>query len=93
LGSWKNDLGKQTAWGTKFIAQLSKDLKEEFPNLQGFSETNLKYCKLFYVFFTISPQAGDELDLRPRAEDEIPFDELTKVPWGHIKVIIAGEKI
>ena len=41
------DLGKmisekQTAWGTKFIAQLSKDLKEEFPNLQGFSETNLK---------------------------------------------------
>jgi hypothetical protein len=47
------DLGKmiaekQTAWGTKFLEQLSKDLMEEFPEMKGLSVTNLKYCKLFF---------------------------------------------
>ena len=60
------DLGKsisekQTAWGSKFLQQVSKDLMEEFPYMKGFSLPNLKYCKLFYEFFSIRPQLGDEL--------------------------------
>ena len=38
---------KQTAWGSKFLATLSNDLQDEFPEMKGFSITNLKYCKLF----------------------------------------------
>ena len=52
------DLGKQivekqenTQWGSGFIDQLSKDLKEEFPNMGGFSVSNIKYCKQFYLFY------------------------------------------
>lgn len=52
------DLGKQivekqlnTAWGSGFIDQLSKDLKVEFPEMSGFSKSNLKYCKQFYQFW------------------------------------------
>lgn len=61
------DLGKmitekQTAWGTKFLDQLSRDLKAEFPDVAGLSVTNLKYCKLFYQYYPIRPQLGDELD-------------------------------
>jgi hypothetical protein len=51
---------KQTAWGSRFLTQLSRDLKAKLPDMPGFSETNLKYCKLFYSYFSIRPQLGDE---------------------------------
>jgi predicted nuclease of restriction endonuclease-like (RecB) superfamily len=92
------DLGKmiiekQTAWGTKFLEQVSKDLSAEFPDMKGFSVTNLKYCKLFYNKFPIRPQAGDELKtISPQVEDEIVFNLVKQIPWGHIKLIIDKVK-
>lgn len=32
-------------WGSKIIPKLSKELKESFPDLKGFSERNLKYMR------------------------------------------------
>lgn len=53
-------------WGSGVIKQLSKDLKKELPNMDGFSETNLRYMKRFYIFynqqFTIQHQVGAILD-------------------------------
>jgi hypothetical protein len=46
----------QLGWGAKVIKQLSSDLKEEFPDMKGFSERNLKYMRAFaeaYPDFTI----------------------------------------
>jgi predicted nuclease of restriction endonuclease-like (RecB) superfamily len=34
-------------WGAKIIDQLSKDLKEAFPDMKGFSTRNLKYMRKF----------------------------------------------
>lgn len=53
------DLGKmiadkQTAWGTKFLEQLSKDLQSEFPEMKGLSTSNLKYCRSFFLFYNNS---------------------------------------
>ena len=45
---------KQTAWGSKFLEQSSQDLRTEFPNIQGFSERNLNYCRQFYQFYVSS---------------------------------------
>ena len=61
--SW--DLGKsisekQTAWGSKFLEQLSKDLVEEFPDMKGFSVSNLKTCRLFFNYFSIGSQVVNE---------------------------------
>ena len=42
----------ESSWGSGFFKQLSKDLRSEFPHLQGFSSTNLKYCKRFYLFYS-----------------------------------------
>jgi hypothetical protein len=64
--------------------------------MQGFSVTNLKYCKLFYNYFSIRPQLEDELKSikSPQLEDESGrekmvdpplLDLVTKMPWGHIK--------
>jgi predicted nuclease of restriction endonuclease-like (RecB) superfamily len=34
-------------WGSKVITTLSKDLKREFPDMKGFSRTNLLYMRSF----------------------------------------------
>lgn len=35
-------------WGNKFVNNLSIDLKNEFPNIQGFSARNLRNMRKFY---------------------------------------------
>lgn len=72
------DLGKmisekEKVWGSKFLENVSKDLRLEFPEMTGFSVTNLKYCKQFYSFFSIRPQPVDQLQnlISPQAGDEI----------------------
>jgi predicted nuclease of restriction endonuclease-like (RecB) superfamily len=36
---------QQEGWGAKIIDQLGKDLRHEFPGMQGFSPRNLKYMR------------------------------------------------
>jgi predicted nuclease of restriction endonuclease-like (RecB) superfamily len=38
-------------WGDALIDQLSKDLCSEFPDMKGFSRTNLFYIKRWYSFY------------------------------------------
>ena len=73
---------KQTAWGSKFLETLSKDLQDEFPEMKGFSVSNLKFCKLFFNYFSI----------RSQVENEIAENVVVKLPWGHIKLIITKIK-
>lgn len=65
------DLGKRistikadTRWGGNFFQNLSTDLRVEFPDTQGFSETNLRYIVKFYRFYSdslsIPPQFGEK---------------------------------
>lgn len=65
LGCMLSDKIKKSQWGDKVLENVSKDLKEEFPEMKGFSKTNLKYIKGFYEYFSsnfvISHQAGDQL--------------------------------
>ncbi len=60
-------------WGEKLLEQFSHDMRQEFPEMQGFSITNLKRMRLFteaYPDFEIGPQLVDQL------------------PWGHIALLI-----
>jgi predicted nuclease of restriction endonuclease-like (RecB) superfamily len=103
------DLGKmisekQRLWGSKFLENLSKDLQDEFPDMKGFSVTNLKYCKLFYAYFQFGQQAVDQIQdadnqskvIRQPAVDEINKNDdltlVTQIPWGHIILIISKIK-
>ena len=58
-------LKAETKWGNGIMAHLSKDLMNEFPEMKGFSETNLRYCKRFYLFYNQDvinqPQLGADL--------------------------------
>jgi len=80
LGKMINE--KQTTWGSKFLETLSKDLQDEFPEMKGFSVSNLKFCKLFFNYFSI----------RSQVENEIADNIVVKLPWGHIKLIITKIK-
>lgn len=61
LGKMLSDKISQSKWGDKIIENVSKDLKKEFPEMKGFSVTNLKYSKRFYEYFQLSPQVVGEL--------------------------------
>lgn len=64
-------------WGSGFFEKLSKELMKEFPDMKGFSVTNLKYCRYFYLFYSqdnqIRPQLGDkfrfQVDLKSQKID------------------------
>ncbi|WP_246198574.1 DUF1016 N-terminal domain-containing protein [Wolbachia endosymbiont of Ctenocephalides felis wCfeJ] len=38
---------KEHGWDAKIIDQLSKDLRDTFPDMKGFSTRNLKYMRKF----------------------------------------------
>ena len=42
---------QQQGWGAKVIQTLSKDLKHEFPEMKGFSRSNLLYMRAFAQAF------------------------------------------
>jgi predicted nuclease of restriction endonuclease-like (RecB) superfamily len=42
----------QEGWGTKVIDRLAKNLKQEFPEMNGFSPRNLKYMRAFAEAWT-----------------------------------------
>lgn len=62
---------EQYLWGDSFIQSLSKDLQKEFPDIKGFSVSNLKYIRRFYLFYEKSQQAVDQLQ------------NILSIPWGH----------
>ena len=59
---------RQEGWGTKVITRLAKDLHQEFPNLQGFSRTNLLNMRAL-------------ADMIP--DEEIIRTVYGNIPWGH----------
>ena len=50
-----------------YVEQLAKDLRAEFPEMNGFSKRNIFYCRSFYLFYAGSsvqqPVALKEIDL------------------------------
>ena len=52
LGQDIVNLQMEATWGSGFFEQLSKDLRSEFPDMQGFSVANLRFTKRFYLFYS-----------------------------------------
>lgn len=78
---------EQSQWGDGLIKQLSSDLQQEFPNMKGFSTTNIKYIKRWYSFYnqdiTIGQQVVDQLR-----------ETVSQIPWGHnLRIIIQCKSI
>lgn len=83
----------ESRWGSGFMKNLSRDLKEVNPGATCFSETNLLYMKNFYLLYqrymTITPQAGEQKEnaITPQVGEQIHKD-IFSIGWGHHKVLI-----
>ena len=85
------DLGKdivsmkaESKWGSGFMKNLSRDLKEQNPDATCFSPTNLLYMKNFYLLYQtyleITPQLGEQLEnnaITQRLVEQLPNKQFT----------------
>lgn len=60
-------------YGNKFIDEVARELKLEYPNATGYSVRNLKYMKKFYSEYK---------------DDELVQQLVAQVPWGHNIVLM-----
>ena len=82
---------KEQNWGDKVINKLSIDLRNEFPDMQGFSRQNLYYS--FYEFYAGQMHISPNNSIVPQVEGQLQIADNYKIifdiPWGHQKVIIS----
>ncbi|RLC14970.1 MAG: DUF1016 domain-containing protein [Deltaproteobacteria bacterium] len=78
LGQDIVDRQKNANWGAGFLKQLSMDLSSEFPDMKGFSLTNLKYVRQWYLFYSQKIEKSQQA-----------VDQLTQIPWGHNIAIVS----
>ena len=97
LGEYIVKNQEQHSWGDAFIKSLAKDLQKEFPDMKGFSETNIKYIRRWYSFYIkglqgvaeIENNDGNSKGLQPVAQfDERVINHIKQIPWGHNQRII-----
>lgn len=74
LGKILNDNYK---YGNKFIDKISRELRIEFPNTDGFSVRNLKYMKKFYLEYK---------------DDAVVQRIVAQLPWRHNIVLMSKIK-
>lgn len=68
---------QQYGWGASVVEQLSKDLKKEFPGIEGFSTRNLRNMRLFYITYC------DFTNMKQR---------VAEIAWGHHLIIMSKTK-
>lgn len=100
LGRDMANMKAEQKWGSGVIEQMSLDLKAAFPNLKGFSTTNLWYVKKWYLFYAdeklqqpVGELQGIEMEVDAKlpqlvGEFEMP-EKFALVPWGHHIEIIT----
>jgi predicted nuclease of restriction endonuclease-like (RecB) superfamily len=59
---------QQQGWGAKVIDRLAKDLRQEFPEMKGFSSRNLLYMRTFAESYP---------------DEQIVQQLVAQIPWGH----------
>lgn len=75
----------QWNWGSGFLKQLSADLMSEFPEMKGFSASNLKYIRQWHLFW-----AANAIGQQPVGRmGQQPVTQIFAIPWGHNLAIIA----
>ena len=87
-------------WGANVIRKLSIDIRNDIPEIKGFSERNLKYMLLFAKEYVIAQQPVALLQVNDNQKNTIvqqPVAQLENnqlllsIPWGHNIILI--EKI
>ena len=72
-------LARQSAqgWGAKVIERLAQDLRAAFPDMKGFSRSNLMYMRAFAAAWP---------------DEQIVQQAVGQLPWGHNLVLLSQLK-
>ncbi len=70
---------KQGGWGAGIIPRLAKDLHIELPDVNGFSEINIKFMVQFYKEYGLDASIGKQ----PVSQFENMKRLVSQIPWGH----------
>jgi predicted nuclease of restriction endonuclease-like (RecB) superfamily len=67
----------ETTWGDGFLSHLSRDLSAEFPEMKGFSLSNLKYIKQWHLFYRQNDVKSQQLvgQLTNQAVSQLPTEK------------------
>jgi len=87
----------EQGWGAKVIQRLSNDIKNELPQIKGFSERNIKRMLKFYREYkslsTVVPQLVAQFSNQIIKTTNENIDLLVfQLPWGHNTVLIERIK-
>ncbi|MCK5851415.1 DUF1016 family protein [bacterium] len=76
IGAMICEKQSKSNWGSKLIEQVATDLKSEFPDLTGFSRSNLYSMRQFYLFYNqhdliVQQLVGQIEDIKKETKNEI----------------------
>ena len=89
---------KNSQWGDGLLAQMNKDLREEFPDMKGFSISNLKYMRQWFLFWNDGNASGQQaVSQSEKSQQAVGQLEEAKqlvaqIPWGHNLLIVSKSK-
>ena len=105
IGRYISANSREGFWGTGAIKTISERLRKELPGLKGFSQTNLKYMRMFYEEW--SPVIESKISKSSTVADGIDTDSLLpakssavaddlerflNLSFSHHIIILAEEK-
>ena len=71
-------LKAEARWGDGVVKQFALDMREAFPEVTGFSYSNVKYMKQWYLFY------NQQIEKSQRPVGLLPLPEMfRRIPWGH----------
>ncbi len=99
IGRMINKRKEREGWGSAVIQRLSHDIRNELPEVKGFSARNMRRMTQFYGEYPIWPQAvakfqvtgNEEVINTPRAVAKLPETDpativqqlAAQIPWAH----------
>lgn len=83
IGKSISEIVNKANWGTSVVEELSKDLKNEFPDQKGFSRSNLFSMKKMFEFYS-------EANIEIKKIQQL----VGQIPWGqNVLIITKSESI
>ncbi|WP_026295766.1 PDDEXK nuclease domain-containing protein [Aromatoleum toluclasticum] len=89
---------KREGWGAAVIPRLARDIRNELPEVKGFSERNIKRMLAFYREYgslAVVPQPVAQAAVAeevPQAVALFPTEVLLSLPWGHHLLLMEKVK-
>lgn len=89
---------QKEGWGAAVIPRLARDLRNELPEVKGFSERNIKRMLSFFREYSAEvfmPQPVAQIriaPIMPQSAAQLPVDLLWSIPWGHHSILMEKVK-